>query len=458
MIHVKRLKNLELMLADHGGENGDPFVVELSKPKFTNVLKYFKRLLTYSNVRYDVPVHYSTAAIRLTPFDPASIPSIPPIYPMIFSDKAHEPIPSLKDDSYEATILRNLSKLEWKRYAVITERPLLAHVDIIIKSVVWNKHGFPIIAHIVDHFRHYIPKHTRHQSQEEIQAETVPLSPLPTTGKPAKLEVQTSDFFDGVHLIILIHGLNKRARDLMPLIECIRDAYPRPMYKIVAPDYPHQPSCTQSSVIAWLFEWTNYQIAHSFANRISIVSQDVGGIYACGLVQQMHKLKIQTKNMGVEYGSFITIDTDFGDQTGNAAMSLLMNSELRCVLSEFKNLVCYCSIAHPHISSLQSGLALPENAEISEELDQDDSFWRTVLVSCPSIPVVDNESTSTDGQCKCTNEAMRNVPNWQNISTLPWKRVAILPSKSHSSSHSQLYWNNEKARHLIGNVIHLLSG
>ncbi|KAJ3358199.1 hypothetical protein HDU91_005299 [Kappamyces sp. JEL0680] len=448
--------------SDEGGSNREPFVVELSRPKYTDALKLFKAIITYSNVRHDVPVPYSTAAIRLGNFETPVYPGLK--YPVILFDSNDEPLPS-SDSSYESIMLRNLLELPWKRYAVITDRPLLAHEDIIIKSVFWNKPGYPIIAHIVDHFRH-IPEPFQRNSLSgpelrpsaavsESTGEVYPAGSLDSAldardGKGESLDERK------VHLIIVLHGMNGVARDMLHLVESIRDQYPRPFFKVVAPHTNNQ--FTTDGIFngaVRLFSWIKAQIVHSRADRISFVSQGFGGLYARCVVGLLFRenviphavvpvnfITIDTPHLGIistrvrgdwmgskSVKPFVTksgIELSLMDQSESSpgAIKDLMSREYTEPLGQFANLVLYCCTVDPLVS-LESGLMVQGSAEVMR-----DKFWRIVLVK-------EYQSLAKD------------------IGRLPWKRYAITPPKSISPA-SLLYWNDDPPHPLMAHIVDVL--
>jgi Putative serine esterase (DUF676) len=356
----------ELMLYDN-----PPFLVELSTPSWTQVLTLFKRLVCYSNTRYDVSVHYSTAAIRA----PGTV-FIPPqkhlIYPAILNDSSQEPIPT--DDSYESLILKNLLKLDWKRYAVIPSRPFLAHIDVIIKSVWLNhKHGISIVCHIIDHFR--IPSVTTN-----------------------------------VHLIVIV--CDGDTRDVLRLREFVRNKFARPSFKVVS----------VSKIEEKLVTWLKYQILHSNATKLSFIGHGNGGLLARWVGGML-----RVENVNVEMVNLVCIDTphlstglpqttlwknkDIIENGDDTRMADLINTEEFVGYAQgFKNLVLYASSKDPSLS-IHSGLLL----------DSPDPIAGLQNRQAESIIAIDNPGSL------------------EGISSLDWKRFAIVPSKI---TKLCLYWND----------------
>ena len=142
-------------------DSGDPILVEMVSDPYLNGLRSFEHVAVYSNVKHDPAVHYSTSAIRsrrfTTKVDLENL-ALPAIIPDTFPD--NNVIENVLDqDNYEMRILARLNLINWKRFAVIPSRPLLAHTDIIIKSEYWNEqYGYPIVAHLLDNFSNTLTK------------------------------------------------------------------------------------------------------------------------------------------------------------------------------------------------------------------------------------------------------------------------------------------------------------
>ena len=482
------------MLADEGGTDGDPFVVELSKEKFTKPLGLFTRLITYSNVRYDVPVHYSTAAIRLTPFQ-APVPSTQyekdpsQIFPVILFDSKEEPLRQeneIPKGNFEERILYNLTKtLDWKRYAVITERPFLAHIDIIIKSELWNKHGFPIIAHLIDHFRH--PARLFRNNMNDDCDGNVVVDSLYVNDKPSVYVTDTKKSIVGdkraksVHLVVILHGANKTSRDILTLIEKLRDSYPRPTHKIIAPDYPTSPNTISKDkmnandptdgelvriVRIWLVAWTQYQISHSKIDQISIVGQGIGAIYGLDFILEFFKNNPTLFGREIKLGSFISIDCLFSNWK---IPDTLQSNNISTCLTKFDHLVMYCNSIDSSCP-VTPGLLIPKEDEvIISKMSRDEKFWRivsldshrkrwksedtqantTVSTTVPSL--LDGSVSSTTSSLSKKEQKMIDV-----VARLKWKRFVVLPPKS-TSHESFFYWNNENQNHLIAHITSFLN-
>ncbi|KAI8900807.1 putative serine esterase-domain-containing protein, partial [Globomyces pollinis-pini] len=275
----------ELLLMDHN-DHQTPFLLRLIEEPFTRPLRFFEKLIVYSNIRYDAAVHYSTAAIRLNPFK-SDLDLNKLVLPAVINDKEEEPLPS-DDTSWESMMLNVLLTLPWKRYAVLTGRPLLAHIDIIIKSEFWNlKHGFPIISHLIDHFR--TSEQTFIDEASIMRHSFVSLNIQP------------------IHLIVVVHGIDSLSRELLPLIETLRDEYRWPKFRIVTPEC--NDGQTQDGILngaVRLMGYLKHEIKHSNANQVSFICHSIGGLYvrcALGLMGQHDLLD------DVKLGSFLTIDT-----------------------------------------------------------------------------------------------------------------------------------------------------
>lgn len=207
-----------------------------------------------------------------------------------------------------------------------------------------------------------------------------------------------------VHLIVLI--TEQSSRDLLPLIESIRDQYPRPFYKVITLDWGTK-----------IYDDLVYQLDHSNATKLSFIGHGVGGLISRWLVGLLERRDIQFVNM-------ICIDTpnisiglpqttfwngkDISSKGNDSRMVDLINSEAYISsLSRFSNLVLYASTKDPSLS-LESGLLL----------DEPDSFSE---VSGPSIVSLD-----------CISSGI-------GVKGLPWKRFAIVQTKSVKLS---FYWND----------------
>ena len=470
---------VELMLADEGGSGGTPFVVEMSKEKYLEALELFPTRLVYSNVRYDVPVHYSTASIRLTPFQaPASTINNgggPAYYPLVFFDSKEEPIPvEQENESWEATMLRNLTtRLTWKRYAVITDRPLLAHIDIIIKNSFWNRHGLTIIAHVVDHFRHVgKQQHKDAQIFDDSKTHSTMVASAGSSGR------------NGVHLVIVLHGKGKSVRDLHPLIENLRDVYPRPLYKIIAPEYPetltnHTNSTTvpdeselERLICVWLVAWAETQISHSGVSRVSLIGQGIGALYALHFLRKFFQdcqSTIQENN--IQFGSFICIDapfavmpslwvgkTDGGLDVEQADDQGNIDFLISC-LGSFQKLALYSCTTDSQCPASSALLLSGEECDfLSSGLGRDDQHWRIVHYekhrnrqkSIDMLASTTSVSTSSSSSIPPVSGTKRAV-KLEGVAGLKWVRFLILPPKS-SSNTSFFYWNNEHQNHLIAHI------
>ncbi|KAJ3277176.1 hypothetical protein HDV01_000228 [Terramyces sp. JEL0728] len=305
------------MLAD-GNESQVPFLLKMVEEPFIKPLTYFVKLIVYSNVRHDASVHYSTAAIRKlgqfrTKVD-VSLLSLPAIIP----DVAEEEIPVVPPYTangklpWEALMLNTLITLPWKRYAVIPTRPLLAHIDIIIKSEFLNrKHGFPIITHLVDHFRQPIDG-----PPDNIEEE------LPSPVQQSK-----------VHLILLLHGIDGVGHDMIFLAEKLRDKFPRPNYKISIPtcnDHKTNDGIVAAStrLLSWILEETE----KSNADKISFVCYSIGGLYTRYLLKMLEDEQVIPNKLQPIF--FITIDTPhLGFQQSSISNTLLSYKWLKPLIS-----------------------------------------------------------------------------------------------------------------------------
>jgi hypothetical protein len=437
------------MLSDKVKIDGRPMLVHLSREEYTNPLENFLRIIAYSNVRYDISVHYSTAAIRKGSFD-GNYDLTHMNLPAVLPDNTPEAIPD-PAESLEMEILHNLAQLPWKRYAVITGRPLLAHIDIIIKSVYLNlRHGFPIISHLIDRFR-------VSNESPTLEADIPLLVAEPKQNLP-------------VHLIVLIPGLLTVSNDLMPLAESIRDEYPRPHYKVVVPrinDYRSGDGILNGA--ARLYSSIRDEIESSRANKISFVGECVGGLYSrCvigmlykegvipGLVEPIHFITVQTQHLGTSkyvnewvssrfLKSLMSItarelhlldETSVSDQMTTNMLVCLTENDYIQPLHHFKSLVVYASV-HPVQHAYFSTCALTGTDTPDVDLTPH-THARIVKIGNTKV-----ELDSTEGKMLSSLDA------------LPWKRFGIVPQKGITGPTH--FWNIQPKHPLLLHLVHQLS-
>lgn len=141
----------ELMLQDNHSDGKPLLLILATDPHFITGLCMF-RLIAYANVANDPSVQYSTSAIRRrNPFKHLELPKNAMI--INENDKLVDGLVDLNRASLEMFVeemVSNLERLPWVRFAVLTSRMFLGHVDIIVKSKYWNKrYGQDIVDHIV---------------------------------------------------------------------------------------------------------------------------------------------------------------------------------------------------------------------------------------------------------------------------------------------------------------------
>lgn len=432
------------MLADSFGPTGFPFIVALSNEEFTKPLTLFHRLIAYSNVRFDVSVHYSTAAIRRNPFVPTVDISTLAIPAVLLDDSVEVP-PEEKEvavpDAFELKMLTDLIKLPWKRYAVIPGRPMLAHVDIIIKSVFWShKHGFPIIAHLLDHFRFKNVTSTL----SEVPKETLELK--------------------NVHLIVLVHGLDDVAHDMLPLAEAIRDEFPRPLFKVVIPtcnDGKTGDGIVDGSMR--LFRFLKLEILNMQPAKISFIADSVGGLYCRMLVGLLHGEgyipRIQPMN-------FITIGTQHLGSRRNLTdwpiskyLRSLMSTTGRQLnmldLEPQKVLVFLASNDYVQPLKLFRNLILYANVRSTQY-----SYYSTCIVSMDEQPDFEQFPHKHPRIVAIKNVNLQGSESLENsiassLGILDWKRFAIIPATSILSNQFD-YWTSSPKHPIVPHIVHQL--
>jgi hypothetical protein len=438
------------MLSDRVPSDGRPLLIHLSQEEYTKPLKEFHRIIAYSNVRYDVSVHYSTAAIRkggfVGEYDAACM-NLPAVLP----DNAPESVPDPKE-SLEMEMLSNLLHLPWKRYAVITGRPLLAHIDIIIKSVFLNlKHGFPIISHLIDRFR-------LNNDSPKLE-NSVPIA------------VQEPQSQTPVHLIVLVAGLSHVSNDLMPLAESIRDQYPRPQYKVVVPrcnDYKAGDGIVNCATR--LYSWIRQEISEANANKISFVAECVGGLYTrCvigmlfkekvipNIVEPVHYLTVQTQHLGtVRYANdwtssrflkslmsstarelYLLDETPAPNQTTTNMLVSLAEEDYVRPLHLFQSLILYASV-EPEQYAYYNSCALTGN-------------------ELPDVDLTPHTHARIVHIPEDTKVVLNNVEGKMlaSLEQLPWKRFGIVPSRSIAGPTR--YWDINLKHPLLLHLVHQLT-
>jgi hypothetical protein len=457
-------------------ETGDPFLWDLANGAYFDGLKSFKRLSAYSNVKFDVPVHYSTAAIRKRSFcttmniDSLTLPAvINDDHPELLSGSDEE---NEKELSFEDRIFEKLDQLPWNRYAVIPTRPLLAHVDIIIKSEFWNhKHGFPVISHLIDRFRH-------HEIEENNEFS----------------ELKSIDSNEYLHLIVLIPGLDQVANDLLFLAETIRDKFPRPKYKIVIPSCNNYK--TKDGIVASsqrLFEAIKSEVKGTKIHKISFISESSGGLLARYLImlffkydlipsvlEPMNFITISTPHLGIKKQAFslftktpIEQEMILGDSNNQSILSLMTTDDFLLPLSLFNNLILYantrldgngsysaCSISLeespslkfvediiPRIFKIDSNIST--STQSFTHINHPDSCSPTIGVNTPTTLT---NSANVD-PTKLNDSSLLNIFN--SLNSLTWKRFAFVPEKQLIQPARFSYWNekNPMSIHIMESII-----
>jgi hypothetical protein len=153
----------EMMLVD---DENEPHLLKMASMTYLNILNMFKKVILYSNVNNDVSVSYCTSAIRsVNQYKDISLE-----HGTIIEDTDNirkleqhrtiiEDTDNIQKSVFKSTtiskhvdqIRETLNKVKWVKFACFFNRPLLAHTDIINKSMmlasVWLK-DHPVIDHI----------------------------------------------------------------------------------------------------------------------------------------------------------------------------------------------------------------------------------------------------------------------------------------------------------------------
>ena len=419
-------------------DSGLPLLLSLVDELHLNGLRAFKNLAAYSNVKHDPAVHYSTSSIRHRRFETivdVENLALPAIIVDDFPDA--EIIDDVIDkDNFEMKILAKLNLLPWNRYAVIPSRPLLAHVDIIIKSEYWNEqHGYPVIAHLLDNFQH-----------------------RPT--KPGILR-SVSSLIQNQHLIVIVPGHDSISHDLLPFADALRNKYPKPYYNIVVPacnDWKTSDGISKGS--ARLFAWLQDLLSVSPVSKISFIGESVGGLYARTVVGLLHSasiipdliepcnfITISTQHLGVRRNTNFKLTSrllsPLMSQTGQQLnllddeQYLLMLSSERFVtpLSQFKNLILYFPSKPEQIGYFSTwAISTVDEQKLKSKLAS-----TKIIAVDTSLEPVDVGSTSETPERKIVNQ----------LGQLPWKRYCIS-----SSSHSRkANWTFSKHHPLLKHIL-----
>ncbi|KAJ3260277.1 hypothetical protein HK103_000912 [Boothiomyces macroporosus] len=445
------------MLAD-GNELQVPFLLKLVEEPFIKPLTYFVKLIVYSNVRHDASVHYSTAAIRkLGPFRTkvdVSLLSLPAIIP----DVAEEEIPVVPPYTanaklpWEDLMLNTLITLPWKRYAVIPTRPLLAHIDIIIKSEFLNrKHGFPIITHLVDHFRQPIDGPPDNVVEE-----------IPATVQQPK-----------VHLIILIHGIDGVGHDMIFLAEKLRDKFKRPNYKISIPtcnDHKTNDGIVAAStrLLAWILE----EVEKSNADKISFICHSIGGLYTRFLLKMLMDEQVIPNKLQPVF--FITIDTPhLGFQHSSITNTLLSYKWLKplisptgCELNLIDNFMTEDGDTHHILEYLthpdyMEPLRQFQHLVLYGNMYQEGSLYSTycigTLQSIPStIPTKFHQISTVPLATQPVYNDSTEHKMAKALTQLPWKRFTIVPAKTIIPTPPDQYFIDNSDHPLADHILNYL--
>ena len=416
-------------------ETGNPLMIDLVNDFYLSALSSFRHIICYSNVKHDPAVHYSTSAIMNrrfeTKFDLSNL-ALPAIIPDDFPDNTvrHDII---DESNYEIRMLSKLNRINWNRFAVIPARPLLAHVDIIIKSEYWNEqHGYPVVAHMLENFQHTFTKPTLYRA--------LSLNP----GRE--------------HLVVLVPGHDSISHDLLPLADALRNRYPKPKYRIVVPccnDLKTSDGIANGS--ARLFQWLHDIITTSPINRISFIGESVGGLYARTLIGMLYNANI-IPNL-VEPCTFITIATQhlgvrkitnqkltskylspLMSETGQQLNFLDRDQHLLMLASEkfvkplalFKNLVLYCPYKQEPLGYF--------------------STWAITSIDHPKIKIRQNQTRilklSMNEPLDIKESLEKDIIH--SLAPLPWKRYCIASS---SSMKRQSYWTYTKNHPLVSHLL-----
>jgi triacylglycerol esterase/lipase EstA (alpha/beta hydrolase family) len=407
---------IELFLEDV--EEGDPMLVKLTCGVYYSALEHFQRLSVYSNTKFDVPVHYSTAAIRKRAFKTTmevSSLTLPTVIPDNYPDDDNNDEGVIKT---EYMMLKRLNKLGWNRYAVIPTRPLLAHVDIVIKSEYWSKkHGYPVISHLVDRFRH----------------------PITINDEPCINCPKNNNYH---HLILILPGRGSVAHELLYLAETIRDHFPRPEYKIVLAsvnDNRHRDGIFEAS--KRILKLIKDEIHGTMISKISYICESSGGLYARHLLKLMKDEKlvpinyitISTPHLGIDLPSkaWSRIGQQLNLLDKERIVSEMARHDYVFHLKGFKNLVIYGNIKSDQNSTYKSSLIQGADNECTQ-----DKFWRIVAD-------------------KRTVKFSKEEALFNNLQSLEWKRFAIVPPKQLIYPAKFNYWVNENPLviHIIKNIV-----
>jgi Putative serine esterase (DUF676) len=137
----------ELMMTDNVAH---PMLLEMVNNDHLMSLARFKQLVTYSNVVNDVSVHYCTAALRTS----NRLKDSAQRHGAILEDRDTPDDKNQVSHETAEMIRATLDTLPWKKYGCFFNRPLLAHTDIIDKSMlnpfakgVWAGEN-PMVAHL----------------------------------------------------------------------------------------------------------------------------------------------------------------------------------------------------------------------------------------------------------------------------------------------------------------------
>jgi hypothetical protein len=430
------------MLADDT-ELGVPLLVQLTQHIYLAALKAFESLVLYSNVRHDPSVHYSTGAIRRRSFESSlDLKSIS--LPAVVSDDHPDPISnclqlsSQDSQNHEVIIHANLNQLPWNRFAVIPARPLLAHIDIIIKSEFWNqKQGYPIVAHLIDNFKHC------HQlsSEKEIVSSIKDTKSI------------------NVHLILILHGHDCISHDILPLADAIRNQFGKPHTIVLIPTC--NDGKTDDGLMSGSLRLMNYMkevLSQYSITQISIVAESIGGLYARCLLGLLFQSGLLADNM--ELCNFITIDcphlgtrktlNEWYSSKYLKSMMSKTGAELN-LLDDTPILVTLTTNDYLRVLSMFKRRILYANV-----LQDSVSYYTSSSITCSASPYMECAANGIDRiiEIKATEASVNNSIEstlLNTFNTLEWTRYAIIPGKKGIQKSS--YWTFDQEHPLISHLL-----
>jgi hypothetical protein len=145
---------LKLLLGKSGSDlwKETGILYEMTLDSYLEPLKLFEKLIVYANIKYDPVVDYSNANICKNNYQYCKYNKN---RPLVFEhDEPLEVFSNVDDLDPEQLMLQRLMSVGWTRFAILPSRPLVAHVDMIVKSKFFSKkHGESICKHIASHFQ-----------------------------------------------------------------------------------------------------------------------------------------------------------------------------------------------------------------------------------------------------------------------------------------------------------------